>query len=155
MDIGELSAYNYLQGKGYKVIDATQEPEYWAQDIDLIAKKDGKEITIEVKWDSIIAKTGNLFVETLTDIDKGKQGWFQFCKADLLYYGDAQKHIFYVIKMSDLREYVENHKTLAQRKAPDRNYRHELTKVSNGILVPIKDLSQEYNVQIIYLNYLK
>lgn len=76
MDIGELSAYNYLQGKGYKVIDATQEPEYWAQDIDLIAQKDGKEITIEVKWDSIIAKTGNLFVETLTDIDKGKQGWF-------------------------------------------------------------------------------
>lgn len=155
MDRGECSAYNYLQKQGYKVIDTTQEPEYWTQDIDLIAIKDGKETTIEVKWDNVINKSGNLFVETETDIDKGKNGWFKFCKADLLFYGDAKKNIFYVIKMSDLRDFIEKHNSLQQRRAGDYNYKGELKKVSNGILVPIKKLSQEYNVQVIFLNFLK
>lgn len=57
--------------------------------------------------------------------------------------------------MTDLREYIENSKSLEQRKAGDYNFRMELKKVSNGILVPIKDLSQKYHVQIIYLNHLK
>lgn len=82
------------------------------QDIDLIAQKDGKETTIEVKWDNVINKSGNLFVETETDIDIGKKGWFKFCKADLLFYGDAKRNIFYVIKMSDLRDFIQKHNTL-------------------------------------------
>lgn len=59
--------------------DTTLNPDFWSKDIDFIARKGNKEITIEVKWDNLISDSGNMFVETITDIDKGKQGWFEFC----------------------------------------------------------------------------
>lgn len=97
---------------------------------------------IEVKWDNRIHQTLNLYVETETNIDTGKKGWFQICKADYLFYGDSYNNLFYKIKMADLRDYIEKHKNeLSQRKAGDYNRMNQLKKVSNGYLVNIKDLS--------------
>lgn len=38
---------------------------------------------------------------------KGGRGWFRFCEADMLVYGDAINQIFYVIPMEQLRARVE------------------------------------------------
>lgn len=109
--------------------DTTLNPEFWSKDIDFIARKGNEEITVEVKWDSLISSSGNMFIETITDIDKGKQGWFKFCQAEYLYYGDSNNNLFYVLKMDDLRQFIRNNKT-EQRKAPDYNYQNRVKKVS-------------------------
>ena len=151
MNIGELRAYNYLQDNGWTVQDVTRDEAYFDKDIDLVAYKGSERLTVEVKWDSRIATTGNMFIETVTDIDKSKSGWFLFCQADFIYYGDSVNQLFYVFKTDDLRQFVSTH-LMEERKAPDYNYKGVLKKVSQGMLVPIKQFSQYYDVQIVILD---
>lgn len=151
MNIGELRAYNYLQASGWSVEDVTQNQEYWDKDIDFVAHSGDQSLTVEVKWDSRIAQTGNMFIETITDLDKSKGGWFSFCQADYIYYGDSVNQLFYVFRTADLREFVSNH-FMEERKAADYNQRGVLKKVSQGMLVPIKEFSQSYDVQIVILD---
>lgn len=158
-NLGEIKAYLYLQSQGYFVEDLTDNPKFWKQDIDFSAEKNGKLEYIEVKWDNRIHQTNNMYVETQTDIDNNKDGWFNICKADYIFYGDSYNNLFYKFKFSDLKDYIEKHNNdIAQRKAGDWNYKKgqkELKKVSNGYLVNIKSFSQEYNVSVIYLDELK
>ena len=79
MNIGELRAYNYLQDNGWIVTDVTKEEAYFDKDIDLLAHRGTESLSIEVKWDSRIHETGNMFIETVTDLDNSKAGWFLFC----------------------------------------------------------------------------
>lgn len=151
MNIGELRAYNYLQASGWSVEDVTQNQDYWDKDIDFVAHSGDQSLTVEVKWDSRIAQTGNMFIETITDLDRSKGGWFSFCQADYIYYGDSVNQLFYVFKTADLREFVSNH-FMEERKAADYNHRGMLKKVSQGMLVPIKEFSQSYDVQIVILD---
>lgn len=151
MNIGELRAYNYFQANGWSVQDVTANPEYWDKDIDFVVSSDADSFTVEVKWDSRISTTGNMFIETVTDLDKCKEGWFSFCQADYIYYGDSENQLFYVFKTDDLRQFVDTH-IMEQRKAPDYNYRGILKKVSQGMLVPIKEFSQSSDVQIVFLD---
>lgn len=151
MNIGELRAYNYLQANGWTVEDVTSNEAYFDKDIDLIARSGTESLTVEVKWDNRIGQTGNMFIETVTDLDKSKAGWFLFCQADYIYYGDSVNQLFYVFKTQDLRDFVATHYT-QERKAADYNYRGLLKKVSQGMLVPIKEFSQCYDVQIVLLD---
>lgn len=153
MNIGELRAYNYLQSCGWTVQDVTQNPQYWDKDIDFVVSSPSQSLTIEVKWDSRIASTGNMFIETITDLDKSKEGWFTFCQADYIYYGDSQNQLFYVFKTADLRQFVSSN-MMEERKAADYNYRGLLKKVSQGMLVPIKEFSQSYDVKVVFLDKL-
>ena len=154
MNIGELRAYNYLQSNGWSVEDVTQNYEYWDKDIDFVAHSGDQSLTIEVKWDSRIAQTGNMFIETITDLDKSKGGWFSFCQADYIYYGDSVNELFYVFKTDDLRAFVSQH-TMEERKAADYTTRGMVKKVSQGMLVPIKEFSQKFDVQVVFLEKLR
>ena len=147
---GEELAYEYLIKQGYTVEDVSQNPAYYGVDIDLIATKDDEEHTIEVKWDRRMSQTGNMFIETTSSIEEGKEGWFMFCRAELLYYGDSVNRIFYIIRMDDLREYLENNIT-EQRNAPDYRYNGTLRKRSRGEIVSISDFTSKYQVEIVYV----
>lgn len=92
-----------------------------------------------------------MFIETITDLDRSKGGWFSFCQADYIYYGDSKNELFYVFKTEDLRSFVSS-RMMEERKAADYNYRGILKKVSQGMLVPIKEFSQSYDVQIVLLD---
>lgn len=132
---GEWELKKYLRANGADVEDVSNNPAYWKKDIDLIA--DG--VSIEVKWDGAMATTGNIFIETCSDIDKNKPGWFNFCQADKLYYGDAKNKMFYIFDFSQLKEYIEAHKAeYKERRARDTN------KYSLGWLVPIGELKDLY-----------
>lgn len=72
---------------------------------------------------------GNLFIETDNPRSKGSRGWFSFCQADLLAYGDAVNSIFYFIRIENLRNYIELHKEeLEQRTTSDG---------SRGFIIPL------------------
>lgn len=129
---GELLFAQLMQLQGYTVIDVSDNPEYWDKDIDFIitSPTTGDTKTFEVKWDTKIQSTGNLYLELEAIHSKGGKGWFEFCQADYLAYGDANQNFFYVIPMAELRK--------AAAKLPYREAR--CGQDSLGQLVAIKDI---------------
>jgi hypothetical protein len=95
-----------MESRNYKVEDVSNNPDYYDKDIDLIitSPTSGLTKTFEVKFDSKICETGNLYLERSNIRSKGGAGWFDFCEADYLAYGDAINKYFYVIPMKELRE---------------------------------------------------
>ena len=80
-----------MSSLNYSIEDVSGNPDYWHKDIDFIATspKSGLTKTFEVKWDSRINNTGNLYLELTNVHSKGGRGWFNFCEADYLAYGDS------------------------------------------------------------------
>lgn len=90
-------------------------------------------VTIEVKWDKHLSQTGNLFIELENPRSRGGKGWFDFCLADYLAYGDATNGIFYFMKLSDLKNYIyESKEDLRQRSSWDG---------SVGYVIPVSSIA--------------
>lgn len=107
--IGEELFSKTMQEYNYVVVDVSKNPDYWYKDIDFIVTSPitNKVKTFEVKWDSRINSTGNLYLELTNVNSKGGKGWYEFCEADYLAYADARARVFYIILLSDLRERVK------------------------------------------------
>lgn len=130
---GELEFKLQAQQQGYKLEYVGDEPEYWHRDIDFIIND---RTAVEVKWDSWINTTGNLFIETANPRSKDGKGWYLFCEADYLAYGDSRINQFYIIKMSDLRHYISTH-----------NLELKITNDgAEGFLVALNDISDIYAI---------
>ena len=112
--IGEDLFEQRMKNKGYQVQNVSADPQYWGQDIDFLITSPTTGLTksVEVKWDSKINSTGNLYLEFVNKNSEGCGGWFEFCQADYLAYGNAKANTFLVIPMQELRERV---KRLPQR----------------------------------------
>ncbi len=147
--VGEMFARKCLQANGYQVIDRTQQQEYWKKDIDLTASKDGYISQLEIKWDTKIHKSGAMFIELLTNIQENKQGWMNYTQADYIWYGDAERKVFYIFRAEDMRRYLREHKgEYETRIANDYNYLDgSIRKQSLGAIVPIGHFRQFVRVQ--------
>lgn len=112
--LGERLFKETMEARGYEVIDVSGNPEYWYKDIDFIitSPTSGDTKTFEVKWDTRIHSTGNLYLERTSTFTKEEGikglGWFEWCQADYLAYGDAVSGQFYMIPMNKLRWYADN-----------------------------------------------
>ena len=91
-----------------------------------------------------------MFIETITDLDKSKDGWFKFCQAEYIFYGDSKNELFYIFRTDDLRQFVSDN-LMPERKAADYRYNGKVKKVSQGMIVPISMFKERYNVQTIRL----
>lgn len=139
---GEWELKRFLRKQGYNVEDVSSNPGYWYKDIDLIVND---KFTLEVKWDSRIAKTKNLFIETCSNIDTKADGWYLFCQAQYLCYGDSRNETFYIFDFKKLKAHIEAHKTEYQvKKAPDYSRQGQLLKWSEGYIVPLESLQGLY-----------
>ena len=109
---GEYEVKKYLRGRGIQVEDVSDNPRYWAKDIDLIATNPitGKSAAIEIKLDARIDDTGNFFIEFENPRSKNSKGWLHFCEADFLYYIDESSYLTYIIKFDELRRFIATHK---------------------------------------------
>lgn len=130
---GEALFKQRLENSGYSVQDVSNNPEYWYKDIDFIVTSPVSQLTrtFEVKYDSRINSTGNMYLELTNVNSKGGRGWYEFCEADFLAYGDARAQIFYIVPLADLKERV---KKLAPRVA-------RCAQDSTGLLVSIDSIS--------------
>ena len=130
---GEALFAQIMAGRGYTVKDVSTNPDYWYKDIDFIITSPTTQQTktFEVKWDSRIGQTGNLYLELTNVHSKGGRGWFEFCEADMLAYGDARSGAFYVIPMGDLKERIKQLPRKVARCGGD----------STGLLVNINDIA--------------
>lgn len=141
---GEVCAMNYLRRHAVKIKDVTGIKEYQKQDIDLLCEnQNGQKFSVEVKWDRKIHRTGNAFIELVTDLDKNEDGWFKFCKATYIFYGDAENRLFYIIDRVKLAEYIEAHKELKRVESKEKYYYKDEDKISLGVLVPMSNLMIE------------
>lgn len=106
---GEYLFKQIMESRNYAVNDVSGNPDYWYRDIDFIVTSPttGAVKSFEVKWDSRINRTGNLYLELTSINSKGGKGWYQFCQADYLVYGDANAKVFYIIPMEQLRQRVK------------------------------------------------
>ena len=103
---GERLFKQIMENRNYRVVNVSNNPEYWDKDIDFIVTSPttGVTKTFEVKWDDRINETGNLYLELEAIYSKNGIGWFEFCKADYLAYGDAKTAVFYIIPLLDLKK---------------------------------------------------
>lgn len=127
-----------MEQRGYEVEDVSNNPDYWSKDIDFIitSPTTGLTKTFEVKWDSKISKTGNLYLELVNKNSAGLRGWWEFSKADYLVYGDAERKIFYVFDLEELRQVVKKKPKELANCGSD----------SIGYLVPIASLKGLYGL---------
>jgi hypothetical protein len=67
---------------------------------------------------------------------KGGKGWFEFCQADYIAYGDSHTETFYIIPLLELKERV--------KELPERigNCSYE----SAGLLVSLEDIKDLYKI---------
>lgn len=108
---GEKSFIQVMEMNNITAVDVSGNPEYWTQDIDfIITNAEGRSKTVEVKNDSRINRTGNMYIEIANPRSQGGLGWFSFCKADYLAYGDAIGRKFYMMEISALRQYIDNNR---------------------------------------------
>lgn len=134
---GERLFKETMEARGYDVIDVSGNPDYWYKDIDFIitSPTTGETKTFEVKWDTRINSTDNLYLERTSTFTKQPGieglGWFEWCEADYLAYGDAVSGQFYIIPVNKLRWYADN---LPYRSA---SCGHD----STGQLVSLKDIT--------------
>ena len=108
---GEQLFKQLMEKRGHKVEDLTAEKEFQILDIDFrITSPSGITKFFEVKYDSKINTTGNLFIEFFNAHNYGGLGWYEFCKADFISYGDAHTNTFYCFLLEDLRQLISVHK---------------------------------------------
>ena len=129
---GEQLFAQRMEELGYTVQDVSGNPDYWGRDIDFLITSSTSGLTksFEVKYDSRIHRTGNLYLELVNVHSKGEKGWFEFCEADMLAYGDAANNVFYIIPLAELKERARK---LARRTAQCGND-------SIGLLVSLNDI---------------
>lgn len=135
---GEQLFKKIMEERNYTVVDVSDNSDYFDKDIDFIitSSASGLTKTFEVKWDNRINKTGNLYLELVNIHSKGGKGWYEFCEADYVAYGDATSGTFYIISLLELRERV---KQLSKRLAQCGND-------SIGQLVSLNDISDIVSV---------
>ncbi len=114
---------------------------YQKKDIDLVLiTNNGKalgKVTLEVKGDRN-DKTGNFFLETVSDVSRNKPGAFIVCEADWYFYFFVNTAHLYCWPMVAARKWFESAKGLRERtSSSNREGRKWETK---GILAPIKEM---------------
>lgn len=105
---GEAVVAAFFESRGNKVRDVSDDREYQKKDIDfVITNKDGVELTVEVKTDYKLNKSGNLFFESTYHKDWGDTpGWYDYCQADFIVFYDVIGKKLYIYNFSVGRDYV-------------------------------------------------
>lgn len=135
---GEKLFSERMRALGHTVIDVSNDAEYQGKDVDFIVTSgaSGLTKTFEVKWDERINKTRNLYLEITNKNSQGALGWYKFCNADFVAYGDALAHCFYVVPLDVLKEAVKRHKPIvAYCKDDSAGYLLPLDTIENYIKI--------------------
>lgn len=106
-ELGERNCKQLLESWGYSVEDVSKNPDYYYKgDLILTSPTTGQKKMMEVKWCYKIHNTNNLYLEVWSagSWRKNNQGWFKFCEADFLAYGDAISGQFYIFDMAALHK---------------------------------------------------
>lgn len=129
------------------LINVEDVAEYRKKDIDLIWKysRFGKVLTkyVEIKGDTQ-HRTGNYFLETISNMNTQSPGCFIYSEADYFFYYFVHTKILHVIPLKQAREwFFKNKDSFKERCLWTNGYNDKELYQTKGSLVPIKRLNSE------------
>jgi hypothetical protein len=108
--IGEQIFKEYLDNKGITYRDVSDDAEYQKIDVDFVVNGHSGDVLVEVKNDTKIAYTGNIFYESISNVDYNTIGCFENTKADWIVICSEPNNTFYIVNAKFLKEYVGKNK---------------------------------------------
>ena len=109
---------------------------YQLQDIDLlITLQDDSSVSAEIKTDTYTS--GNIFFETMSNLEHNVAGCMYKTKADYLFYYFTQTKELYIMNMEAYRNWFEENKANFNcKKLKNRNRKNDGTYTSVGYTIP-------------------
>lgn len=142
---GEEIVSNYLKGNQWTVNDISNDRNMFFSGIDFVVKKNEVSVSLDVKYDGMLEKTGNFCLENV-NYTNGKKGWLKYSQADYIFVVSRQTSDIYVYSLTDMRQFIQDNycrKTIVKDQTTTGVNEWEC------ILVPIKDFSRDYPLQVI------
>lgn len=125
-------------------------------DIDLFwtrsHKGEKKTISIEVKVDTQIHKSGNFAFETISNETHFSKGCFMRSKADYFYYFAESTHDLWIFPLAPVRDWFVREMSIRPNRFPDFKTHTRLSGgrvyVARGYLVPISDVERAFGSEL-------
>lgn len=126
------------------VDDVSNNPAYHELDIDYIIQFSNKtKSTIELKTDTY--DTGNIFYETMSNVEYNVPGCMVKSKAEYLFYYFTKTQELYIIKFSEYKKWFEQNKSFFNRKLlKNINKKRTGTYTSEGYTIPKTYLEKNF-----------
>ena len=127
------------------ITDVSSNAAYQKQDIDLIINfSDGTSSTAEIKTDTYTS--GNIFFETVSNLEANVPGCMYKTKADfLLYYFTKTKELYILDMPAYLKWFKANRSNFTEKKLKNINRRNNGTYTSVGYTIPKVYLEKHFN----------
>lgn len=104
-----------------------------------VEEADGRKTLYEIKTDSMAGRTGNLFIENISNSSTGALGFLHTTKSDFILYYIPELFFYIELPTPELREFVLRYKNkFTQRSCQNPGYK------SFGYLVGIEDILKEF-----------
>ncbi len=134
----EKRCCQFLTDSGKTVINVADNPDYYKYGIDIIIKEQDKKICIDVKADTVINQTNNIFYELIecffSDKRDFKIGWAFNKYLSYIYYVDVVSWKLYIISLSKLNNFIYNKQQISCRLIPHLRYK------TIGFLIPLWEI---------------
>ncbi len=98
-------------------------------------RRDGAHYTVEYKSGLQTARTGNVFLETISVDSVNKPGWVYTCQADYIFYAALLNGMIVVFRPGTLRAKIEELK--AQFGVRQTTHRQNVGYNTHGVVVPL------------------
>ena len=158
---GEKIVIDYLLSLPYviEVQDVRDFPEYRRKDIDFLVhiydkkRKKFYHESIEVKTDKYY-RTGNIFAETISNINRNTKGCFVKTECDYMYYLFSPQNILYILPMKKVKKwFLDNYDDFITKITSTCDTNGTVLYRSLGKLIPRERISKEVQgIKIIDLN---
>lgn len=101
----EQKISNYLENRGHNVTNVSDNKEYQRKDIDLLLEHNNRNASLEIKSDSKIHYTNNLFFEDGFDRKTGYyNGWLNYCEANYICFYDEIADLGYIVDFKQAKQ---------------------------------------------------
>lgn len=145
---GEVAVSNWLERKGYKVIDLRSNKTMQGLDVDFVFQTPtGASYLCEVKADYNTHETKNICFETMRIYHNTAlfdYGWAIKTPADYLFYTLPETGEIYIFNFCILRERVVDYIKRAGKKVKSIVVETDKGKTTHGFLVPLSELENAY-----------
>lgn len=146
----ELRLHSYFESRGYEIVDKRDCKDSQSKDIDFEIRLGEQLLSIEVKADKQMYKTGNIIVEISHNRPyKGRtEGWFKKCEADIICYSDVVMKKGYMLNWKKMKG-----KLLGEFKIIGFDNPHDIGTRTFGFLIPVEEarehgfIIEEYTFQ--------
>ena len=148
-DLGLAISLEFLQSNPnvFEVINVENDRYYQGKDIDLLAKMKIREskgwVGIEVKCDSY--KSGNLYFETISNMNKNTPGCLLYSEAHFLFYYFEKLEELYILPMQSFRQwFIQNKSSFDKKNTCTKDTKGKILYKSEGYTIPLDIIKKDF-----------